>query len=295
MGALKVWDGTKWNYATVAASDIRMVGEITPWLGLGTPPVGWFDLDGSVKVRAESPELFALIGTAYNTSGETALQYRLPDFRGLTLVQLDAAQTEFNTIGKKGGSKEVTLTMNQLANHYHQEVFYNGAPGAGTVGYQGAPGTPNWAKNPGSSSVRGYMGTDSGAVGQPHNNLQPYAVTRSLVRWTTSVNFPGLNANIDGAQIASGTVDVARLPVRALRTQITVAAGGTFRWTYPTPFPNACLFVDANQAGVTNSPYGPIGPCRPEIITKDYTDFRTVGYTGAALTNVDFVLYAIGN
>ena len=43
---------------------------------------GWLELDGSVKSIAVYPDLYARIGTAFNTGGEAAGFFRLPDSRG---------------------------------------------------------------------------------------------------------------------------------------------------------------------------------------------------------------------
>lgn len=48
-----------------------------------TPPDGWWACDGSVKDRAGAgAALFAVIGTTYNTGGETSSQFRLPNEEG---------------------------------------------------------------------------------------------------------------------------------------------------------------------------------------------------------------------
>ncbi|WAX22423.1 tail collar protein [Pseudomonas phage MiCath] len=52
-------------------------------------PAGWLLCNGAVLVRATYPELFAAIGTTYNTGGELATEFRLPDRRGLFPRALD--------------------------------------------------------------------------------------------------------------------------------------------------------------------------------------------------------------
>jgi hypothetical protein len=61
-------------------------------------PTGWLMCDGSIQVRATYPALFGVIGTSYNTSGETALQFRLPDCRGRVIAMLDGGVGRLNNV-----------------------------------------------------------------------------------------------------------------------------------------------------------------------------------------------------
>jgi len=45
-----------------------------------------------VRARADYPLLFGVIGTTYNTGGETGAQFRLPDLRGEFIRGLDAGR-----------------------------------------------------------------------------------------------------------------------------------------------------------------------------------------------------------
>lgn len=97
---------------------------------------------------------------------------------GKALVGYDSSDTDFNSIGKTGGEKTHTLSVNEIATHYHGEYIetkgskkpYTLAEGSGSV-------------------VSGYYMSISGAAytgpqvltgptggGQAHNNLQPYEV-----------------------------------------------------------------------------------------------------------------------
>ena len=87
------------------------------WMfAMGTVQPGWLEMDGSIKKRADYPRLFAAIGTTYNTGGEAADEFRLPESRGefprgwdhgrgvdagraLGSYQLDASQKITGTLG----------------------------------------------------------------------------------------------------------------------------------------------------------------------------------------------------
>lgn len=56
------------------------------------------------------------------------------DFRGRTIIGLDSNDTDFNTIGKTGGSKDVIMTLPNLIDHDHEYSFYQSPrPGSGTA------------------------------------------------------------------------------------------------------------------------------------------------------------------
>ncbi|HET7110116.1 MAG TPA: phage tail protein [Gemmatimonadales bacterium] len=94
----------------------RLVGEVIAYAG-STAPSGWLLCDGSLKSRSEYAALFAVISTTYNTGSETADVFRLPNLKGKVIVGVDAAQTEFDTLGETGGSKNIVVGA--LPTHTH--------------------------------------------------------------------------------------------------------------------------------------------------------------------------------
>ena len=85
-------------------------------------------------------------------------------FAGKVLVGLDTTQTEFNTIGKTGGEKTHTLTVNEMPSHRHDMNYGSSIGGDGTgYAYSGTEG-----KGPAAMFNTGGS--------KPHNNLQPYQV-----------------------------------------------------------------------------------------------------------------------
>ena len=85
-------------------------------------------------------------------------------FAGVTLVGLDTTQTEFNTIGKKGGEKTHTLTLQEMPTHEHN-LGVSSTSGGQVENQPGFGGNQDYIKT-----------TSSRGGGQPHNNLQPYQV-----------------------------------------------------------------------------------------------------------------------
>jgi microcystin-dependent protein len=64
-----------------AMAAARGVGMIRMWPG-AVAPEGHFECNGAVLLRADEPDLFGVIGTTFNTGGETGAQFRLPQLQG---------------------------------------------------------------------------------------------------------------------------------------------------------------------------------------------------------------------
>lgn len=86
---------------------------------------------------------------------------------GKAIVGIDSSDTDFNTIGKTGGEKTHTLTVDEMPKHSHRGTFLKDTniTVAYNVGYRVSP-----------SSETPTDFNDSRGNNQPHNNLQPYQV-----------------------------------------------------------------------------------------------------------------------
>ena len=102
-------------------------GSITAFAG-SSAPISWLLCYGQTLVRATYPDLFAVVGTTYNTGGEAGTVFRLPDLRGRTVAGvdnmggIDAGRLDIaNSSGTVVGSQYVTLTSAQsgLPAHSH--------------------------------------------------------------------------------------------------------------------------------------------------------------------------------
>lgn len=113
-------------------------------------------------------ELVFPVGATYvtqsNTNPNSILEFGTWErVKGKVLVGLDEDDKDFNTIGKTGGEKNHTLTVNEIPPHNH--VIRNAT--------NGLDGGSDWAiSNSGSSN----WNTANTGGGQAHNNLQPYKV-----------------------------------------------------------------------------------------------------------------------
>lgn len=89
---------------------------------------------------------------------------------GMTPVGIDSTDTDFNTIGKTGGEKTHTLTIDEMPKHRHTQISANsGSSGLTGTTYSGL----GWST--GNNEILGNAMQNTGG-NQPHNNLQPYQV-----------------------------------------------------------------------------------------------------------------------
>lgn len=137
-------------------------------------PLGWVFCDGSSISRVNFSELFAAIGTTYGL-GDGVTTFNVPDFRGRIPVGKDATQTEFDTLGEKGGAKTHTLTTEELPSHTHTVLGYSSVDDKNFTGNNGRI-------NAGDTTSPAYD-KPTGAVGggAAHNNLQPYTTINYII------------------------------------------------------------------------------------------------------------------
>ena len=89
---------------------------------------------------------------------------------GKVLVGIDSTDTDFNTIGKNGGEKTHTLTIDEMPKHRHTQISAN----SGSSGLTGTTYTGLGWSTGNNESLNTAMQNTGGS--QPHNNLQPYQV-----------------------------------------------------------------------------------------------------------------------
>ena len=115
---------------------------------------------GSIMIKDDATDYSSYLGFTWEKV-----------FAGVTLVGLDTTQTEFNTIGKTGGEKTHTLTIDEMPKHNHSLFASEG----GAV--QFPPYSAKSNGDSGASQIGGYATITTYSGGdQPHNNLQPYQV-----------------------------------------------------------------------------------------------------------------------
>lgn len=156
-----------------AGGDTLPIGAILPFSS-DTIPNGWLLCDGRIVEQADYPELFEVIGTTYGYYSRT--DFKLPDLRGRvavgknTVIDTETPDTDFNELGKTGGEKTHTLTIDEMPSHKHGFQANND--------FHAQSGTDAWIFKGGRND--GFILETGGS--QPHNNLQPYLVTNFIIK-----------------------------------------------------------------------------------------------------------------
>ena len=115
------------------------IGEIR-MVGFNFAPQGWAMCNGQLMSIGENDALFTLIGTTYGGDGQST--FALPDFRGrIPIHQGTGSSGTTYTIGERGDTETVTLTVNQIPAHTHPALAQSGA------GNQPGPGGNVWASS----------------------------------------------------------------------------------------------------------------------------------------------------
>lgn len=165
------------------------LGIVQIWAGSAINiPEGYALCDGRQLTQSSYPELFAVIGSQFNTAKnyngnaqttETGM-FRLPDLRGRFVVgKNDAANdSDYATIGSTGGEKRHTLSVDELPSHSHNytgKFKHIGSSGGGEEIIFDKEGGSAGANYPTFSiSVNGS--------GQSHENRPPYYVFAYIMR-----------------------------------------------------------------------------------------------------------------
>jgi microcystin-dependent protein len=159
-------------------------GIMNMWL-TATAPQGWLICDGSAISRTQYADLFSVLGTTYG-SGDGTTTFNLPNLKGKVPVGYDSTQTEFNTIAKTGGDKNLQAHTHTIPNHQHGIRAEYGTNSNLT---SAPPGQYNQlTTNTGYGFVTNYTQADGGGgatsstgsgAGQ---NLQPYVVINYIIK-----------------------------------------------------------------------------------------------------------------
>lgn len=174
-------------------------GLIVPWSAFyNNMPNGWLACEGQAISRTTYNKLYNIVSTQYG-SGNGSSTFNVPDLRGRVIAGYNGSNSNFNDVGKKGGSETHKLTMSEMPSHNHsgstnstgnhkhdmrgwrlttnggsykvrarEDISGDGWDG-GNIGYSG---------NHSHSFSTSYIGSNG-----YHNNLQPYMSVVYIIKF----------------------------------------------------------------------------------------------------------------
>lgn len=153
------------------------VGTMLEFAGT-TPPDKYLLCDGQAVSRTDYAELFAIIGTMYG-EGDGTTTFNVPDHKGRSAIGLNTDDSDFDTLGKKGGSKTHTQTTEELATHRH-----NFADGDGKRVLYWDAGLPSMGGLTSGSTVQYSYNSKTQNTGsaKPMNIMNPYLVSNYIIK-----------------------------------------------------------------------------------------------------------------
>lgn len=149
------------------------------------PPKGWAFCNGQLLAINQNQALFALLGTTYGGNGQT--NFALPNLQGRTPIHSGNG----HVLGEAAGTTSVTLTQQQMPQHFHFVNAQQAVQPATTTAQDPTgkllAGAQVAAQGGGTVPVSLYGApanltamapqTVGNAVGnQAHNNMMPYQV-----------------------------------------------------------------------------------------------------------------------
>lgn len=179
----------EWIYQAGTNYDSLPVGAILPYGSL-TPPTGYLVCDGSAVSRTEYANLFSVIGTSFG-EGDGTTTFNLPNIDGRGIVGFSSSDDDFNTIGKTGGSKTHTQTVDELARHGHSRSV---AHGAGVQAVTIASGNTTDA-----GDVADFDAIKDTGNSQPMDIMNPYIVACYIIKaYGTAILTGNIVDSLDG-------------------------------------------------------------------------------------------------
>lgn len=192
--------------ALIAQASALPVGAVVAFPKTAVPP-GFLEIDGSVQSIATYPDLFAYLGTTFNTGGEGAGNFRLPESRGEFLRGWDHGR------GVDAGRALGSYQADELKKHRHPQYEYDTNDSTPIPDLSRASDL-NVAYSVG-HEVTALIGYAGGSETRPRN----VAVMWCIKAWNAPIN----QGNIDVAALAA---QLAAFVPRYSQTGMTMSMNG---------------------------------------------------------------------
>jgi len=146
------------SYVDTVGTTSTPPGSLIAFAGTSAP-TGWLACQGQAVSQTTYAALFAAIGTTWNTTGEGAGNFRLPDLRGMFLrgTGTNATGSSSGAVGPSVGTYAVDTYLNH--NHAITDPGHTHSVSANSIAFgTGASGTVNRFESFGSQGSPGNVG-----------------------------------------------------------------------------------------------------------------------------------------
>lgn len=177
---------------TLLAGSITTVpiGTIIDWAGYGTIPLTYLECDGQAISRTDYQTLFLVLSTTWG-SGDGVTTFNIPDLRRRVTVGYGgtATATLNNAVGSYGGSEFHTLSANEGKCEFDITGDFVQAGSLNIINnFMAGMTITNRGNVDFDFAYPEAVGTRSATVGgseaDPHNNMQPSAVVKKIIKAT---------------------------------------------------------------------------------------------------------------
>lgn len=186
------------DYDSTALLSVLPIGTVLPYAGAAVPTpdtvATFLFCDGALLDRSAYPTLFARLGVAYNTGGESGTKFRLPDLRGRVPVGQDdmggttagritsgVSGIDGTALGASGGDQRLHAHSHGVSDPGHSHsIFGEGASNIGVDDSGMSLGVGYGGSLTAATQVTGITTQTAGAgSGQ---NLQPLQIVNYIIR-----------------------------------------------------------------------------------------------------------------
>lgn len=167
------------------------LGVIKMWAGSKLPD-GYIYCDGAqypngTGENKDYAALYSVIGDTFNKApnrngsaqSTSAGHFRVPDLRGRFIVGYDGDDSDYKDLGKVGGEKKHTLTIDEMPNHNHQQNLR----AYGTDTWKGGGNTSENNATSLFNKTAQYGNTEKTGGGNAHENRPPYYVLAYIMKY----------------------------------------------------------------------------------------------------------------
>nr|WP_323114347.1 phage tail protein [Pseudomonas guariconensis] len=241
-----------------ASDDGLPVGSMIPLPKSGVP-AGYLELNGSVQNGATYPDLFAYLGTTYNTGGEPAGYFRLPDSRGEFFRGWDHGR------GVDAGRVLGSFQGDEFKAHSHM-VPNNPANSASGGSQDGGEGNSGY-----------YEGSRTASEGGVETRPRNLAVMWCIKAWSAPVN----QANIDIGALAVqvSTIEQRQKALGDGQSFQNLAASRLLNTTYTNTTGRTIWVSVSVSVPSTDSSNMNIGPIESLLRRSRFTNSGSTGVT----------------